>query len=367
MRHWLAPLYAAASLFSASALAQDNWQKQWEDTKARARGKTLVISVHAIRGHAETVNEFQKRFPEIRVQLTQQNPSQAAPRIIAEQRNGIFNWDVWWAATSNMTTVGQPAGIIVPITDYLILPEVKNLENWRTPDFIYASKKGSFVFAHAHLAEGTVFINRANAGGVSIRTVDDLLDPRLRGKIVMRDPSRPNAGTFNLATFLVAKDAAFLEKFLNEMDPVVMVNPRQVTDAVMRGDAAVAIGAGQDVVAQCRKQGGCAQVEQFVPGAYVLSRGVSVFKNAPNPDAAKVFVNWFLSKEGQEVYVAEWGKLNNTGALSLRKDVEPHPEHAESVPDYANLGKSFMAAFESAEETLLKVREVYEKHRNKPR
>jgi ABC-type Fe3+ transport system substrate-binding protein len=67
-----------------------------------------------------------------------------------------------------------------------------------------------------------------------------------------------------------------------------------------------------------------------------VSRGFAVFKNAPNPEATKVFVNWILSKEGQTLLVSEWAKYNQTGAVSMRKDVEPHPDHRENQPDFSN-------------------------------
>jgi ABC-type Fe3+ transport system substrate-binding protein len=68
--------------------------------------------------------------------------------------------------------------------------------------------------------------------------------------------------------------------------------------------------------------------------AAVSSRGFSVFKNAPHPEAAKIFVNWALSREGQELFVAEWAAHNDGGAVSMRADVEPHPLHRQDLPDF---------------------------------
>ena len=55
------------------------------------------------------------------------------------------------------------------------------------------------------------------------------------------------------------------------------------------------------------------------PDATTLSGGsVWIFKNAPNPNAAKLFVNWLLSKEGQTVW-NEKALVEN----SRRTDVTP--------------------------------------------
>ena len=64
----------------------------------------LPISVHAVEGHAPIVREFEKRFPGIKVELTEAGQTVTAPRVVTEQKNGIYAWDSWWGATGNMTT-----------------------------------------------------------------------------------------------------------------------------------------------------------------------------------------------------------------------------------------------------------------------
>jgi ABC-type Fe3+ transport system substrate-binding protein len=45
---------------------------------------------------------------------------------------------------------------------------------------------------------------------------------------------------------------------------------------------------------------------------------ISAFKNAPHPNAAKLFVNWFLTKEGQALIHTT---IPNLSVSSLRNDV----------------------------------------------
>ena len=99
--------------------------------------------------------------------------------------------------------------------------------------------------------------------------------------------------------------------------------------------AAIAFGMQFFAYAQCVKDGGCKNIKPIAHLEAVSSRGLSVFKNAPNPEATKIFVNWVLSKEGQEVFVKEWAAANESGAVSMRKDVEPHPLHKRDLPDFA--------------------------------
>ncbi len=360
-------LSAAIGIMAVAALpaAAQDWQKEWADTQARAKGQTLAIAVHGIEGHAAIVREFQKKFPDIKVDLWEGNPSQFAPRVLTEQKNGIFAWDVMWAATSNMTNTIQPGGGFDKLTDYMILPEVKDEANWRLPKYLYTSDKGPFVLVHSYMAEGTIYHNQSAIKNLKIENPEGLLDPRLKGRIAVRDPSRSNNGTFVLGSLLRDKGPDFLQKFFAQMEPTVIDNPRQLTDAVMRGDAAIAVGAAPDTVAQCYLAGGCKDIQRLPFGQYLFSRGVAVMKNAPHKDAAKVWTNWFLSKEGQETFVREWVKYNDSGAMSFRKDVAADPKHKSSEPDYAALDKYFIAGADSGEALLSGVIKMYTDIKNR--
>jgi iron(III) transport system substrate-binding protein len=121
---------------------------------------------------------------------------------------------------------------------------------------------------------------------------------------------------------------------MTAQEPRIYANPQQLDAAIMRGGAAVAIGMQSSAVSECRKAGGCKTMEEIESVAFIQSRGVSVFRNSPNPDAARVFLNWFLSKEGQETYVREWARHSVSGAVSHRKDVAPHKDHVSDMPDF---------------------------------
>jgi ABC-type Fe3+ transport system substrate-binding protein len=68
-------------------------------------------------------------------------------------------------------------------------------------------------------------------------------------------------------------------------------------------------------------------------GTYVLTNGVSVLKNAPHPNATKVFMHWFLGKEGQDA----WAQLASVDSNSRRTDIAEY--HKEALPDYKNIDK----------------------------
>jgi iron(III) transport system substrate-binding protein len=351
-------LFAVSLLIGAPAWA--DWKQDWDKTVAEAKGQKLNLIIQPSEGMEAVVKVFKQRFPQIDVQVTLMHPSDAGPRVLTEQKNNLYNWDTWWSTASNMNNVVLPAGGLEKITDYFILPEVKDESNWRAPAFSYTSPRGPYVFVHTHLIQNLSAYNKNMVKGAA--TFDSLLDPALKGKIYIRQPSRPHGGTMMLAQVAKEKGIGFVEKLLTTMDPVYVDNDRQNFMAVQKGQAAIALGTPEATLAECWEQGGCANMAPLGNG-FMHSRGVSVFKNAPHKAATKVWINWLLSKDGQEAYVREWAKDATTGAHSLRKDVAGDPKHAASTPDFNNLDKYTAVSLDSGTAELKQIIDLYTKVR----
>ena len=360
-----AGVLACSALLTAplNALGQASADAQWKAAIAASKGQKLKVILQPDEALENVVKQFKTKFPGIDVQATISHPSDAAPRIITEQKNGLFAWDVWWATAANMNGIVYPAGGLDKITDYLILPEVTNMSNWKAPDFVYPAADRPYIFIHTHYLQNLGIFHSGMVPGGQL-TLDNLLDPSLKKKISIRSPSRPHGGTMMLAAIARVKGMPYVRRLLSEMEPVYIDNDRQNTLSAFKGASAVAIGTAEDVYFECVKEGGCDKIKPF-PGAFMHSRGVSVLKNAPNKDATKVFVNWILSKEGQDAYVREWGKYAGTGAFSMRKDVEGNPKHKFSEPDMSNLKQYVAVSLDSGVAELKEITNLYSEIRKK--
>jgi len=95
-------------------------------------------------------------------------------------------------------------------------------------------------------------------------------------------------------------------------------------DALVRGQYPIAIAVALNRGIALLKQG--APVDYIHPkeGSFPFAQSMSYVTNAPHPNAAKVFIDWFYSREGQSLY------SKNDGNVSLRKDV-PHDHLPPSV------------------------------------
>ena len=363
-RAW--PMALLAMMIAASASAQEAWQTEWSQTLARAKGQTLNLTTHPEDGYEQTIDEFKKKFPEIAVSIHAAAAQPTAVRIVTEQKNGVYGWDSWWAPIANMVSTLAPAQAMAPIDDYLILPEIKTLSNWNAPDYVYPGA-GKMIFVHTYQQEMSIFQNASVKGSKPFTRAEDILDPVYRDNIAMREPSALNAGTLALSGLLRENDLEFIRRLFFDQRPIVINNPRQLMDSVMNGDKMIVIGGSGDVYQQCVTSGACSKVNALPIGKYVISRGVTVLKNAPHKDAVKIWVNWLLSREGQEAYVRNWAKYNRNGAASLRKDVAPHPNHVSSIPDYATLGRYTLASDSSGRDITDQIVGMYNSYKEKAR
>jgi ABC-type Fe3+ transport system substrate-binding protein len=104
---------------------------------------------------------------------------------------------------------------------------------------------------------------------------------------------------------------------------------RQLAEWVARGTYPIGLGMVPSTIELMSQEG--FKLERVFPSddPRALTGGsgaVVVFKNARHPNAAKLFVNWFASREGQEV----WAKT--VREPTLRKDVDLSPVPSYIVP-----------------------------------
>jgi ABC-type Fe3+ transport system substrate-binding protein len=140
--------------------------------------------------------------------------------------------------------------------------------------------------------------------------VDDvrkLQDPKFQGKLFMTSISRgstwsPMASVY----YTVPNGPDVVRKLIVDQQPVFSDDSRQVAEAVVRGSYPVGLGVTAEVLQPFKDAGVADNVKLVdVAGATALTdTSISIFNKAPHPNASAVFINWFLSKPGQEAWIA---------------------------------------------------------------
>ena len=336
---------------------------RWNQTLAAAKqeGKVVVVT-HTNLYFRDQIQKFSEKYPDIQVEHVAIRPSEFTPKVVTEQQNGIYGYDLWISPTSNMVETVVPAGGFQDFSPFLILPEVADPKNWRGGKLIWATSE-PLILLHRGNVSGGVWVNRDQAPASEFNNLDQLIDPRFRGRIAMRTPNAPHNASLAMTGFLHAKGQDFINRLMIDQQPVFIENARLLTQNLIQGRYPIALGVDGETLDNCLREGGCKNLEEVRGYEYLLGHGIGALKNAQHPNAAAVFANWFLSKEGQQTWVDTIAATTvpQDGAHSARADVEPHPEAIKlnSVPDYANLSKYSLQGMEAGAEEMQAVLETY--------
>jgi iron(III) transport system substrate-binding protein len=175
-------------------------------------------------------------------------------------------------------------------------------------------------------AEPIGYINRACLPEEIFAKIEDMKRPELEGKIVWYDPTRSGIGSRNAWVLVQYLGEPWLQDLFLKHDVTFSRDYRQMTDWLVGCVKPVAFGMPYDTIDQMRQAGLGDKVTEMVGAAY--SGGVNPggpggnesigwFNNAPHPNAAKIFVNWFLSQDFQNEHAAL------VGDNSRRFDTKP--------------------------------------------
>ncbi|MGH7772748.1 MAG: ABC transporter substrate-binding protein [Candidatus Binatia bacterium] len=280
--------------------------------------------IYKISGDSEW-HAFQKKFPKIKVKLVDGRASQLLQRVMAERRAGKFLADVIRLGGGTSTTLYK-AKALDPITSAFLLPEVKDPSKWFEGKHHYNDAENQYIFAYAAFPLRLLGYNTKLVDQKSLTSFWDLLDPKWKGKITAKDPRDPGGGSPMLFLYYNPQlGPEYIRKLITSGGLTLIRDERQQTDWLASGKHPIAITAKAEDVDEAKRQG--LPVEMLdahalkKDGVGLESGGTMILlaNKAPHPNAAKVLINWFLSREGQ--IALQKGAPNEPGPNSLREDI----------------------------------------------
>ena len=320
-----------------AAEARPTWRIEWEKTVVAAEKEGLV-STYIFDGGPlteETVQAFERAYPKIKVNQLRGRGNDLGPRIVAERRAGKYLVDIFAGGKGTAFATLYVGKVLDPIKPLLLLPEVLDETKWWRGEHKYVDPENKYVYAYIGNA-GRVDINY-NANAVNPREFSsywDLIQPRWKGKIVAADPRMRGMDNPVLFFYYHAKlGPEFIRKLYGESDVTIARDYRQPVDWLGVGKFSLCIPCVSDEMDRAMQQGlPVGQIPGLKEGGTLSSSGgtLSLLQNAPHPNAAKVFVNWLLSREGQmQVQKGRKGRTR-TGSNSLRVDIPKNDVPEES-------------------------------------
>jgi iron(III) transport system substrate-binding protein len=295
------------SLTPGLVRAQSDWKKDWERVQQDAKKEgTIVVGIPAraeLRKQMEAV--FKPKFA-IDMDLSTARGPQNASRIAAEYAAGVKNFDVFIGGSGTFESLVE-GGMVEPLDALMLLPEVKEAKQW-WGGHIWEDNLSGNRHLYSFIAEagtGGLWFNTEAAKPNELRSFDDLLNPKWKGKIGFLDPRTPGSGQSVWSYLWDKKGEPFLRKLLQQ-DLFISRDQRQLGDALAKGKVAIALGISfytlEGFIVANLPVKELPTPKEGLPSSNG-SGVIGVVKNPPHPNAARLFVNWLLSKEGQELYV----------------------------------------------------------------
>ena len=308
------PLPASEPTPTPDAMAM--FEAEWDALIAAAQAEGTITFMTAggaaNRAMRPVVEYFAGQF-DVDFTLSSGSGSSQAERLFAEQQAGKYEVDVILGGANTANVAFIPNNSLAPIQPILIHPQVVNTEYWWQDRLWYGDTDGTYVFTYATSVNpildfmyNTDVISEADIA--SLNSVWDILDERFVGLI--GDTTPTYTGSHQWKKFVhpdIGDGAEWVRRWYCEMDLAEHDDQSLITDGVAFGKYGIAMpsGARRDL-ARLAPEG--VPVKRFF-GSNLTERAElagqstinNIFwpRNAPHPKAAQLFINWFLSKEGQ--------------------------------------------------------------------
>ncbi|MGN6732656.1 MAG: ABC transporter substrate-binding protein [Candidatus Binatia bacterium] len=321
-----------ALLSSAPVLAQNRAsEKEWNTIieGAKKEGKVVVAGSPDPVMRNEIIPKFKERYG-IPIEFIAGRSSEISARIKTERGSGLYSVDVYLAGPDTTATTLYGEKIIDPLKPLLIMPEVANGTKWKLGKIRFADPEERFAVRAFSSVATLLFINTDQVKPEEMRSAKDLLNPKWRGKISTEDPTTTGSGANSAARFYHDLGEDFVRKLYIEQKTVRTRERRQMSDWLARGTQPICLSCREDDVRPLIKEG-FKIVEIFeladMPGSINGSPWMLTLANrAPNPNAAQLFANWILSKEGLGIYARGYG------SVSMRTDIDETNLNPGNIP-----------------------------------
>jgi ABC-type Fe3+ transport system substrate-binding protein len=304
-----APAAAAPTVAAAkpAATAAGFTEADWTALVAAAKqeGK-FAIATYAGGAYRKVVEAFQEAFPGIAVEQSQFQSSSRdfVPRLLQEMKAGLKSWDVWIMPPQEQLRQTRPSGGLDPIRPLIVRQDVLSDASWIDgfeAGFPDTEKRWGYGITLSK--SQALWINTDLVKEGEITRLADLLDPKWKGKMIAADPRTKGSG-FSPALVMRLKTGSddIVKQIFKDQEPALTTDARQPTELMARGRYHLALGAvDRHILNDFRAQGlghnvkpiSLADIE-YVSHSF---NAMWLMKEPPHPNAAKLFINWALTRE----------------------------------------------------------------------
>jgi ABC-type Fe3+ transport system substrate-binding protein len=318
------PAAAQADTFNPATYRGADRQQRILDGARKEGQVTIYSSMIVDQALLPLVEGFKAKYPFMKAQYVRDDPPQQLQKVMAEARSGHMIVDVLESTGLEVPT--RNADINQPFWS----PEIEAYDKLHTdPENFWAPTRTSYLGA----CYNTNLVKPADVP----KSFQDFLDPKWKGKIAW-------SGTVIGAMLFITgvrnfmgeeKALAYLKKLADQdIAPIASAN-RVVVDRVMAGEYALCLDAFLHHPIISARKGAPVAPLPLDPVLTVVS-SVMLPKAPPHPYSAMLFIDYLLSKEGQQ-------RLQAADYFSARPDVPASADLDMIIPTKIGLRENFIS------------------------
>jgi iron(III) transport system substrate-binding protein len=287
------------ALSGAPAFAQQEFGSPELIAAAKKEGMLVYYTANFAEVEQQVINAFNKRFPEIKVQMVRAPGGQLITRVRTEAAAGKLAADV---------VDHSDRALMLPLADMFMDYAPPNAADYRKDAQIAPNlwPRATLVWA---IAYNTELIKNPPKSWADITKPEY---DKLTGQVIAA-----SGGT--TWTRIMFERQVLGEDYWKKQattHPVLYPSGAPMSDSLVRGEIAVG-PLLYNAIYPKQKDG--APIKIFFPpeGAPVNPYASGIPKTAAHPNAAKLFLNWNLSVEGQTFMIKELGNLTSLKTVPI--------------------------------------------------
>lgn len=302
-------VWSVTSSLGAQA-SKPGWEAEWDKVLESAKKEGRVVA--SIPPSAELRKKLEEAFSKRFGIVLESVPGRGAAtirRLVDESKADVRYFDLHFGGTESTVKGLLPEDVLTPVEPCFLLPEVKDTKNW-WGGHIWIDNAKRMIYSFAAYQTQTLNYNSDLVKPEEIRSFDDYLNPKWQSKIGFSDPRTPGSGASVWSFLLLVKGEEYLKKLVAQK-LFIGRDLRLLAESLVKGRVSHTLGIGYTEFLPFLKAGLPVKTLPIPKEGLYATAGYGslvILKNGPHPNATKVFVNWLLGKEGQEIFTRSMGE-----------------------------------------------------------
>ena len=308
-------LATAATLLGAAAAPPKGYPRSYSKIidAARREQRLIVYSTTGESDVARLLDAFRRHYPFIRLDYREVQSGDLYRRIVAESRRGRPTADIAWSSAMDLQIKLVNDGYAQAYAS----PEKPNLPEWaiwKNEAYGVTAEPIMFVYNKALMPPGDIPTNHQDL--LRLLKSKPLF---YRGRVAVPDPIRSGASYLHLTQdYLANRDLWDLAEEFGAVGAVPYQTSRQMLISVAEGKRILAYNVIGSYAMEWQSRDPRIQVVMPRDYTLVISRIAIIPNEARHPNAAKLFLDFLLSRPGQFA-------LSQQYMNPARADVPVHP------------------------------------------